>query len=366
LEEISHFMLTLLKLCWRIACWLFWKGLGLFGLGLLGWYALRWWLGDHFLPVRLFNYFMPWLLVGLLPALVVAGLARHKWVALALAAPTLVIGLTFAPLFLPRPESVLAAILPLGRVSCVTCQVSGNNFHTTNGALQGQETTPLKVMSYNVWYRNENVAAMTGLIRREQPDILLLQELSPAMVRRLKDELVDLYPEGQLHLAYEPEVYQGIISRYRLTPVDFAYDKGRTQRVMVATPGGPIAVWNVHPNTPLSWPRQYWQLSALTDDIATTDGPLIVGGDFNTTDQSETYQLINQYLQNAHWEAGWGFGFTFPAHQPRFREIPILTPVIRIDHIFYSPHFFAHNARTLTESGGSDHLPVTAELSWVR
>jgi endonuclease/exonuclease/phosphatase (EEP) superfamily protein YafD len=329
-------MLTLLKLCWRIACWIFWKGLGLVGLGLLAWYTLRWWPGDRFLLVRLFNYFMPWLLLGLAPALIVAGLARRKWVALALAAPSLIIGLTFAPLFLPRLESALAASLPL------------------------------KVMSYNVWYHNKNVASVAGLIRREQPDILLLQEITPAMARRLKDELVDLYPEGQLYLAYEPEVYQGIISRYPLTPLDLAYDKGRTQRVTVLTPSGPIAVWNVHPNTPLPWRRQYRQLSALTKDIATTDGPLIVGGDFNTTDQSETYQLVNQHLWNAHWEAGWGFGFTFPAHQPRFKQIPILTPVIRIDHIFYSPHFFARNARTLTESGGSDHLPVTAELSWVR
>jgi vancomycin resistance protein VanJ len=329
-------MLALLKLCWRIACWLFWKGLGLVGLGLLGWYTLRWWPGDRFLLVRLFNYFMPWLLLGLAPALIGAGLARRKWVALALAAPSLIIGLTFAPLFLPRPESALAAALPL------------------------------KVMSYNVWSHNKNVASVAGLIRREQPDILLLQEITPAMTRRLKDELVDLYPEGQLYLAYEPEVKQGIISRYPLTPLDLAYDKGRTQRVTVATPGGSIAVWNVHPSTPLPWPRQYRQLSALTKDIAATDGPLIVGGDFNTTDQSETYQLVNQYLQNAHWEAGWGFGFTFPAHQPRFKQIPILTPVIRIDHIFYSPHFFARNARTLTESGGSDHLPVTAELSLIR
>ena len=333
---LKKILVSLLKRCWNIGRGLFWLGLRLFGLGVLAWYVLRWWPGDRFLSVRLFNYFMPWLLVGLIPGLVVAGLAQRKWAILALAAPTLLVGLTFAPLFLPRPESVLAA------------------------------SVPLKVMSYNVWYHNENVADATRLIRQEQPDILLLQELTPVMARALTDELVDLYAESQLHFAYEPEVYQGIISRYPLTPVDLAYDKGRAQRVKAETPVGSIAVWNVHPNAPLPWPRQYRQLSTLAEDIAVTDGPLIVGGDFNTTDQSETYRLVNQYLWNAHWEAGWGFGFSFPAHQPRFKEIPILTPVIRIDHIFYSPHFFARTARTLSESGGSDHLPVTAELSLVR
>lgn len=296
------------------------------------WYTLRWWPGDQFLPVRLVNYFMPWLLVGLLPGLTLAGLARRKWVALALAAPTLIIGLTFAPLFLPRPAEVLAA------------------------------NTSLKVMSHNVWYHNQQPAEVARLIRQEQPDILLLQELSPPMARTLTRQLADLYPEGQLYWAYEPAVFQGIISRFPLTPVELAFDKGRTQKVIAETPAGPIAVWNVHPNTPLPWSRQVQQITGLVEDIAAADGPLIVGGDFNTTDQSEMYSRVGQYLHNAHWEAGWGFGFSFPADRPRFRDVPIITPVIRIDHIFYSDHFSARAARTLDESGGSDHLPVTAEL----
>jgi vancomycin resistance protein VanJ len=330
-------LLTLtLKRLWSILCWFFWLGWGLFGLGLATWFGLRWWPGDRFLPVRLLNYFMPWLLLGLLPGLSLAGLARHKWVVLTLAVPTIFIGLTFAPLFLPRPGEVLAA------------------------------TISFKVMSYNIWYRNDKVSEAVHLIRQEQPDILLLQELSPRMARALIKELADLYPGGQLYWAYESRGYQGIISRFPLTPVELAYDKGRTQKVIVTTPAGPIAVWNVHPNTPLPWSRQYRQISALVQDIATTDGPLIVGGDFNTTDQSETYRLVNQYLYNAHWEAGWGFGFSFPANEPRFKDVPILTPVIRIDHIFYSSHFLARSARTLSNSGGSDHFPVTAELSLVR
>jgi endonuclease/exonuclease/phosphatase (EEP) superfamily protein YafD len=271
-------------------------------------------------------------LVGLLPGLALAGLARRKWVTLALAAPTLIIGLTFAPLFLPRPAGALAA------------------------------NTTFKVMSYNVLARNKQVTEVARLIWREQPDILLLQELTPIMAQALTKQLADLYPEGQLYLAYEPGAYQGIISRYPLTRVELAYDKGRTQKVTAETPVGPIAVWNVHPNTPLPWSRQYRQITALAEDIADVTGPLIVGGDFNTTDQSEAYRLVGQYLHNAHWEAGWGFGFSFPAHSPRFSDVTVITPVIRIDHIFYSDHFYPHTARTLNESGGSDHLPVTARL----
>lgn len=330
------FIILTLKQLWRIIRWLFWWGWGLFGLGIVTWYGLRWWPGDRFWPVRLLNYFSPWLLLGLTPGLALAGLARRKWVAFTLAVPVLLMSLTFAPLFLPRPEGVLAA------------------------------NASFKVMSYNIWYHNDEVIEAARLIREEQPDILLLQELTPGMARALTKELANLYPGGPLYWAYEPSVYQGIISRFPLTPVELAYDKGRTQKVIATTPAGPVAVWNVHPSTPLPWSRQYRQISALVDDIAAVDGPLIVGGDFNTTDQSETYRLVNQYLHNAHWEAGWGFGFSFPAHRPRFKDIPIFTPVIRIDHIFYNSHFFARTARTLSDSAGSDHFPVTAKLSLVR
>lgn len=321
--------LILLKALWK----LWWWSLTLVGVGLTLWYALRWWPGDRLLPVRLLNYFMPWLLAGLIPGLITAGLARCKWTCLALAIPVTLISLTFVPLFLPQSPAVLAA------------------------------NTKLKVMSYNVWGRNRTLEQAAQLIRREQPDILLLQEVYPPLADKLAAKLADLYPDAALHVAYEPRAGQAVFSRFPVTPVALAYEKGRTQKVSLTTPTSPIAVWNLHPNVPQPWTRHYQQLAALTEDIAQIDGPLIVGGDFNTTDQSETYDLVNQYLQNAHWEAGWGFGFTFPAHKPRFEGIPVLTPVVRIDHIFYSPHFTALNARTLSESGGSDHFPVVAELT---
>lgn len=330
-----HFTILLLKRMWKATANLVWLGLWLFALGLLLWYPLRWWPGDSFWPVRFTNYFMPWLLLGLIPGLGLAAVAGRRWLAVALALPTLFIGLAFAPLFLPKP----------------------------NTALAGQEA--FKVMSYNIWGWNQEPEAMVKLIRREQPDILLLQEVTPRLARILSSELTDLYPDGQLHIAYESNIGQAILSRYPLTPVEGSFKKGRIQKVLVDTPDGVIAVWNTHPIHPVPWSQQYRQISALVEDIAATDQPLIVGGDFNTTDQSETYRLIDQYLHNAHWEAGWGFGFSFPSTDRPLRGKLPLPALVRIDHIFYSDHFFAHSARTLSDAGGSDHLPVVAELSRV-
>lgn len=324
-------VITLLKLFTRF----FFAGLWAVALALLLWYPLRWWPGDRLWPVQMLNYFMPWLLVGLLPMLLMAGLARQKRLAAALAIPTLLIGANFAPLFLPRFSVALAG-----------------------GA-------PLKVMSYNLLYRNATLDDALNLVRQEQPDILLLQEVTPAIAQALKG-LADIYPPGHFHLAYNPQTGQAVISRFPITRQELAFERGRALKVEINTPDSPLKVWNVHPNTPHPWRRQQQQISALVNDIAAERGPLIVGGDFNTTYHSELYRLVDSHLNNAQWEAGWGLGFTFPAHAPRVKKVPVLLPMIRIDHIFYSRHFFAHSARTLTEAGGSDHLPIVAELSLIQ
>jgi endonuclease/exonuclease/phosphatase family metal-dependent hydrolase len=243
------------------------------------------------------NYFMPWLMVVLVPGLLVAGLARRIRLVATLALPTILIGLNFAPLFLPRFNYALAS------------------------------NTTLKVMSYNVLYRNHDLAAIVSIIRQEQPDILLLQEVTPTIADTLQGLQPD-DPANPLYFAYAPQISQAIVSRYPLTSLETAPTKGRTQKVRVHTPYGTINVWNLHLAVPAPWKRG----------------------------------LINRNLQNAHRQAGWGFGFTFPAHAPRLKGVPILTPIVRIDHIFHDSHFFTRDAYTLQTAGGSDHLPVAAEL----
>lgn len=324
------------KFFWRFIRHLFWFSLWLFALGFSLAYATRWWPGDSFFGGRLINYFMPWFLLGLLPALLIAGLGRRYGLAGVLGLPTLLIGLFYAPLFLPQSNTAIAS------------------------------DTPLKVMSYNVLYRNQTLDQAIDLIQQEQPDILLLQEVTPYIALTFQPALDNLYPGQPSYYAYDLNIGQVVVSRYPIRPLDSFPEQGRTQKVLIEIPGGPIQVWNVHPTTPLAWSRQYRQISQLAEAITAVPGPLIVGGDFNTTEHSITYRLVNQHLNNAHWEAGWGFGFSFPAHTPRVKGLPVVTPMVRIDHIFYSDHFFARQARTLPDSGGSDHYPVIAELSLVQ
>ena len=316
-----------------------WLVLWLFGIIIWLWYIFRWWPGDQLLVIRLISYMVPWFLVILLPGTIAAAFARRKWLALTLATPMLFLFLTYIPLFLPGSRTVLA---------------SG---------------TPLKVMSYNLYYQNDEAEAIVEVVQQEQPDILLLQELKPKLAGPLIDQLRQLYPEGEFYFEWVDEnnyprpFSQAVVSRYPLTPLGQSYEAGRLQKVRVETPDGPVTLFNVHP--PPTIPQEHIQ--QLVREIETVDGPLIVGGDFNITDQTNSYRLIDQYLDNAHWEAGWGFAFTFPSRS-HINGAPIpLRPLYRIDHIFYNDHFSAQSARTVTEaSTGSDHLPIVAQLIRLR
>ena len=104
---------TIIKIIEAIIRSAFWFSLWLFGLGLLTWFPMRWWPGDSLRPVQMLNYFMPWLLVGLLPASITALIARRKWLSVLLALPALLIMISIAPLFLPRPNLALANQAPL-------------------------------------------------------------------------------------------------------------------------------------------------------------------------------------------------------------------------------------------------------------
>jgi vancomycin resistance protein VanJ len=297
---------------------------------------MRWWPGDRFFPVQILNYLGPWLLLPLIPALLLALALKRRWLSLTLAIPTLLIGITYAPLFMPRSSLVLA------------------------------DSSHFKVMSFNVWYLNRDIDSAAALVIRENPDILLMQETRSRVATHIFAEWQAAAPDRSLYISQNSDTRQTIISRFPITPIDNVTSEGRAQKVLLQTPGGPLNVWNIHASQPRLWQRHYYQARALAHSIEQVNGPLLVAGDFNTTEQAEAYGLINDRLENAHWNAGWGFGFSFPANQPRIKRIPVPLPVIRIDHIFYNDGLFVYNAGTLSDSGGSDHYPVTAEFSLVK
>lgn len=298
-------------------------------------YSLRWISGDTTEPVRMVSYVTPWLLIFFMPLLVIAVLSRRKQLAFVTAIPIVTIAFTFAPLFLPRFQPSPSA-----------------------------DRFTLKIMTYNM-HAIKDVRGIAEVIRQENPDILLIQEYSNRLFSPSFHGLDKLYPELYMEVASK-DFRQAAFSRYPIKLIRVEYEKGRTQKMEIELPTGSIEVWNVHPIPPYLIPPEEFdaQMTALAEDIPQVEGPLIVAGDINATDQSEVYRKFNHYLQDAYWETGWGFGFSYPASPYSFMDMPFQTgPLWRIDYVFHSHHFSAISARTLTNAGGSDHFPVVVELS---
>ena len=313
----------------------------LFVLGVLAWSTLRIFPGDRLLPVRLGSYFLPWIFIVLIPALSIALVSRKRWT----------VGFTLLALALVASRF---SYLLVPQVPPASADFAGNQ---------------LRVMTFNVHYLNDNVDGITQLIQTEKPDVVALQELSEKLGRRLLHQLGNEYPY------YSVGGHSTVtISRYPLARLDKPADTIRSERTMVNTSAGDIEVWNIHPPTAIhqqGWEAQNRMFSAIAAEIKNETGPVIVLGDFNSTDQAENYQLIASRLTNVHHAVGKGFGFTFPDPSiartiggvPRFGRIPVnVNPVVHIDHIFVSDHFTPVETHIIPSGYGSDHRPVVATL----
>ncbi|MCS7259286.1 MAG: endonuclease/exonuclease/phosphatase family protein [Anaerolineae bacterium] len=312
-----------------------------FALALVLWNLARVYPGDRWLPVRVGNYFAPWLMVGASGALVIALLARRRWLWRAFLVLILIFVVRFWTVLLPRIGD--------------------------NSAIANASSTSLRVMTFNVHYANEDVAGVTRLILAESPDLIAFQEFTHPFASRLITELAAVYPYTLLDHANWPRL--GLISRYPLEALPTPPDAWRTQAARWMTPEGEALVWNVHSSPAIGqrgWERQRQTFRALAREVRAASAPVILLGDLNTTDQAQNYQLLAEHLTDVHRAVGWGLGFTFPGRWRDPALLPLhqvpLIPFLRIDYVFISQHWLPDEIHVVPEGPGSDHLPVVATL----
>lgn len=308
----------------------------------LGWLALRWGVGEEVARVGMLNavgllWFVP--LVILLP---LALLARERWSA------ALLIALTGVALWLFHGE----LLPPL--------------------ASGGGDQPRVRVLSFNALVSNNSFAEVEAMIRREQADVVAVQELSFEMADYLAPRLAAEYPHQLLHPWSDPRGI-GFFSRLPISPgpeLDLAgWDRWAiTARVEVE--GRPLVLVNLH-----LWPTgtlnvrdfaralrlQRAQLDALQRLLGGITEPVIVVGDLNASPTNETYTAFDTLLEDTWREAGWGPGFTWPAESLRRfgRELP---PLLRIDYIWRRGPVTPLRVEVLP-AAGSDHLPLVGDFA---
>lgn len=219
----------------------------------------------------------------------------------------------------------------------------------------------LRIFSSNLRYTNSDMTGIAEEIRRARPDVVLLQELSPSNHEAL--ERTGVLDQFEFSLV-QPELRptgSGVYSRLPMTDAaTWDLDGMLNARVTVDVDGHPVRIYDIHTNAPFGArgaPRWEHQLAAIGRAAEAETGALVVAGDFNASFGHRPFRaLLDGRLRDAHVDRGNGRANTWP------RDIPLVPPVVRIDHVLVSDQLSVLGIAEGT-GRGSDHRPLIADLA---
>lgn len=233
----------------------------------------------------------------------------------------------------------------------------------------------LRVVTYNVLYSNAAPESVATVLTSINPDLVLLQEVQPAMMNALVARLAAHYPYYRM----SDEHLYGTTAAFSRWPVieernlELQADRqavllrvqapDRTLTVIAAH----LLAFNIVQRPIAEWPttlekRNTDQITQVRNLIqaanAYPDDPLILGCDCNSTEFADSARLLGTVFQSAAHTIGWAI----PAGPQPYSRADIRPN--HIDYIWYRGAMQTSAAYLWKESGGSDHAPLVAEFHW--
>jgi endonuclease/exonuclease/phosphatase (EEP) superfamily protein YafD len=220
----------------------------------------------------------------------------------------------------------------------------------------------LTLLSVNLWSRNQDHEAIVALIRREQPDIIVVQEAFGSW----RPVLVSLAPNYRIVAGCHYEFDCNVVILTKLAFVDtikpatFAFATARLE-LPQRVGGGAFEVMGVHLSHPSAGARERRQVQDIASISRGFSDRAFIAGDFNATPWSNTMRDLDRSsaLQRRTHAL-----FTWPTPAYAFTRWRFHTPVpvAPIDHVY------AGSAWRLVEirrgpNVGSDHYPVIAAFA---
>ncbi|MEW6495686.1 MAG: endonuclease/exonuclease/phosphatase family protein [Cyanobacteriota bacterium] len=228
-------------------------------------------------------------------------------------------------------------------------------------------TKPIRVFLSNVHKSNQNYSKVISLVRKENPDIAVfdeihenwleplnsLKEILPYSVKQVNPASIGITVYSKLPLenvavdSFGPTNKPGIVADFTIN--------GQVVSLVAAHP--------LPPFQPTFFESRNQQLKGISQYVKSLKTPVLIVGDLNITMWSPYYKrLISQTgLRNA--RQGFGILPSWPAKSSVSRVPGIIAPLfsIPIDHVLISPEIQVLNIRT-GQNVGSDHLPLIADL----
>lgn len=251
----------------------------------------------------------------------------------------------------------VAAVLRVNRRWAMLLLLAALPFVTASpGAPQLADGPALSVATVNLHLDTTDVEKLAPWLAAEQPDLVVLLEVSPRLAKALKT-LKD-YPFQLVHPEDSPFGI-ALLSRLPLaTSAIVIGDDGIAHlEADVRFAGGVIAMRAFHPMPPLSptfHQARNRQLAALIDPARAGALPQLVAGDFNASPWSQAMVGVPA----SGWRRATSLRPTWPAWGQGLLGIPI-------DQVLVSPGWGVES-REVGPDLGSDHLPVMVRLRLAR
>lgn len=296
---------------------------------LAGWLLVRWAGYDHRTPFAQLVSFTPYVAVFSLVPLVASAITRRWVTAVVAAAVVVAFGFAVVPRALP------------------------------SGSPSGGAT--LRVMSFNTKIGAGSVAELAALIRREKPDVLTVQELTPEWSGDF--DALGLFRYSALR-ALPGASGTGIWARYPLTDSRTADPKSgfdQTAALLRVPDGRVYEVISAHPRPPIFQTAEWGSPSRWVGDLSrlpaasTTGSVRVLAGDFNASlDHSPFRDLVGTGYRDAAAEVGKGLVPTWPMNGNP-------APPVTLDHVLVDSRGDAKRFDAYTVAG-SDHRAILADL----
>ena len=216
----------------------------------------------------------------------------------------------------------------------------------------------LKLLQANVLSTNADYASLSALLDSEQPDVVVLQEVSPAWAEEVR-RLASAWPH-QVVEEREGNFGIALLSQYPLVATAVVASEPLGFPTIVATldvSGRRVQLVGTHPMIPLgerNYGARNTQLATVGDLLRRGDGARMLVGDLNTSMWDLNYRTLEARTGLRNVRRGFGVKPTWPTFLP-FAMIPI-------DHVLVSSDIGIVDVRTGPRIG-SDHLPLIVTLT---
>lgn len=283
----------------------------------------------------------------------------------------------FIPLLLLLPLLFIRGFVFL-RIALVCCAlIWALRFMPPLNFFPPQETSTMELdlMTWNIYANNPELDSVIEELQTRPASVVVLQETEGSWLAN-NDTLKKIYPYQLRYMQGAPAglVLLSSFPIINYSPWDPHQSNWDANAVLWAelelAPGKTVIVATAHPSSPdtakCARPfcfdpalrdGQINQIFGQVDQLLARKKPLILAGDFNTTQWEPTYQKLTANLQDTYLKGGLGWGATW---RP-FAIADHKYPVLRIDYILASPDIVPLKVNVDCTPRGSDHCNVIGQ-----